>query len=128
MESVGTLAGGIAHDFNNLLNIIQGYAFILRGQCELNEEMEESLVAINDTVQRGSALVHQLLTLGGKSRSIELKPVDINILVEQINRTHQTNVPQDHRVGSHTRDGYTADSGGQKSNRTGTAEPLCQRS
>ena len=49
MESVGTLAGGIAHDFNNLLNIIQGYAFILRGQCEQNEEMEESLVAINDT-------------------------------------------------------------------------------
>jgi len=84
MESVGTLAGGIAHDFNNLLNIIQGYAFILRGQCELNEEMEESLVAINDTVQRGSALVHQLLTLGGKSRSIELKPVDINILVNRL--------------------------------------------
>ena len=81
MESVGTLAGGIAHDFNNLLNIIQGYAFILRGQCEQHEEMEESLVAIDDTVQRGSALVHQLLTLSGKSRSIESKPVDINILV-----------------------------------------------
>src|SRR4030095_223418 len=84
MESVGTVAGGIAHDFNNLLNIIQGYAFILRGHCERNEEMEESLVAIIDTVQRGSALVHQLLTLGGRSRSIELKPVDINILVERL--------------------------------------------
>jgi signal transduction histidine kinase/CheY-like chemotaxis protein len=84
MESVGRLAGGIAHDFNNLLNIIQGYAFILRGHCEQNEEMEESLVAINDTVQRGSALVHQLLTLGGRSRSIELKPVNINILVERL--------------------------------------------
>ena len=84
MESLGTLAGGIAHDFNNLLNIIQGYAFILRGHCEQNEEMEESLVAINDTVQRGSALVHQLLTLGGRSRSIELKPVNINILVQRL--------------------------------------------
>jgi signal transduction histidine kinase/ActR/RegA family two-component response regulator len=84
MESIGTLAGGIAHDFNNLLNIIQGYAFILRGHCEQNEEMEESLVAINDTVKRGSALVHQLLTLGGRSRSIELKPVDINILVDRL--------------------------------------------
>jgi signal transduction histidine kinase/ActR/RegA family two-component response regulator len=84
MESLGTLAGGIAHDFNNVLNIIQGYAFILRGHCEQNEEMEESLAAINDTIQRGSALVHQLLTLGGKSRSIELKPVDINILVDRL--------------------------------------------
>ena len=82
MESVGTLAGGIAHDFNNLLNIIQGYAFILRGHCEQNDEIEESLVAINDTVKRGSALVHQLLTLGHRSRGIELRPVDINILVE----------------------------------------------
>jgi CRP-like cAMP-binding protein len=84
MESVGTLAGGIAHDFNNLLNIIQGYAFILRGHCEHNDEMGESLVAINDTVQRGTALVHQLLTLGHRSRGIELKPVDINILVERL--------------------------------------------
>ena len=84
MESVGTLAGGIAHDFNNLLNIIQGYAFILRGHCEQNDEMEESLVAINDTVQRGSALVHQLLTLGRRSRSTELKSVDLNSLVERL--------------------------------------------
>jgi len=84
MESVGTLAGGIAHDFNNLLNIIQGYAFILRGHCEQNEEMEESLVAINDTVQRGSALVHQLLTLGRRRRGVELKPVNINVLVERL--------------------------------------------
>jgi signal transduction histidine kinase/ActR/RegA family two-component response regulator len=82
METVGTLAGGIAHDFNNLLNIIQGYAFILRGQCEQHEEMAESLVAIDETVQRGSALVHQLLTLSGKRRSIESKPVDINLLVD----------------------------------------------
>jgi len=84
MESVGTLAGGIAHDFNNLLNIIQGYAFILRGHCEQNEEMEESLVAINATVQRGSALVHQLLTLGRRRRGVELKPVNINVLVERL--------------------------------------------
>jgi two-component system cell cycle sensor histidine kinase/response regulator CckA len=84
MESLGTLAGVIAHDFNNLLNIIQGYAFILRGHCGQNEEMEESLFAINDTVKRGAALVHQLLTLGGRSRSIESKPVDINILVNRL--------------------------------------------
>ena len=84
MESVGTLAGGIAHDFNNLLNIIQGYAFILRGHCRQNDEMEESLIAINDTVQRGSALVDQLLTLGRRSRGIELKPVDLNSLVERL--------------------------------------------
>ncbi len=84
MESVGTLAEGIAHDFNNLLNIIQGYAFILRGHCEQNDEIEESLVAINECVKRGSALVDQLLTLGHRSRGIELRTIDINILVEEL--------------------------------------------
>ena len=46
--------------------------------------MEESLIAINDTVQRGSALVDQLLTLGRRSRGTELKPVDLNSLVGRL--------------------------------------------
>ncbi|HSF60051.1 MAG TPA: ATP-binding protein, partial [Candidatus Binatia bacterium] len=66
MESVGTLAGGIAHDFNNILNIIQGYAFTLQEYGVQNQRIGESLTVINETVQRGSALVQQLLTLARK--------------------------------------------------------------
>lgn len=82
MESIGTLAGGIAHDFNNILNIISGYVFLLtesRGQAE---QMEESVRVINETVQRGSALVQQLLTLGQKSSSTRYVLLNINTLAQ----------------------------------------------
>jgi PAS domain S-box-containing protein len=83
MEGMGTLAGGIAHDFNNILNIIQGYAFILRGYGTRNKQIGESLAVINETVQRGSSLVQQLLTLARKS-STEFESVNANVLIEEL--------------------------------------------
>ena len=81
MESIGVLAGGIAHDFNNILNIIQGYAFVLRGHGTQGKETGESLTVINETVHRGAALVQQLLTLARKS-PIKVESVNVNGLVE----------------------------------------------
>jgi two-component system, chemotaxis family, CheB/CheR fusion protein len=81
MESIGVLAGGIAHDFNNILNIIQGYAFVLRGHGTQDKEIGDSLTVIDETVHRGSALVQQLLTLARKSTT-KVEAVDINGLVE----------------------------------------------
>ena len=81
MESIGVLAGGIAHDFNNILNIIQGYAYILRGHETQDTEIGDSLTVINETVHRGAALVQQLLTLARKSPT-KVESVNINGLVE----------------------------------------------
>jgi PAS domain S-box-containing protein len=81
MESIGVLAGGIAHDFNNILNIIQGYAFVLRGHTTQDKETSESLTIIDETVHRGSALVQQLLTLARKSTT-KVESVNVNGLVE----------------------------------------------
>jgi len=81
MESIGVLAGGIAHDFNNILNIIQGYAYILRGHETQDKEIGKSLNIINETVQRGAALVQQLLTLARKS-PIKVESVNVNGLVQ----------------------------------------------
>jgi PAS domain S-box-containing protein len=81
MESIGVLAGGIAHDFNNILNIIQGYAYILRGHGTQGKEIGESLTVIDETVQRGSALVQQLLTLARKSPT-KVESVNVNDLVQ----------------------------------------------
>lgn len=83
MESIGTLAGGIAHDFNNILNIIQGYASMLRGHSAENKQDDENLNVIIETVQRGSAVVQQLLTLARKS-STKLELVNANVLVERL--------------------------------------------
>jgi nitrogen-specific signal transduction histidine kinase len=81
MESIGTLAGGIAHDFNNILNIIQGYAFVLRGQGLQSKESTESLNVINESIQRGSTLVQQLLTLARKTAAT-FEPANANAVVE----------------------------------------------
>jgi len=83
MEGIGTLAGGIAHDFNNILNIIQGYAALLRGYGARSKLINESLTVINETVQRGSALVQQLLTLARKS-STDFEWVNANVLIEEL--------------------------------------------
>jgi two-component system cell cycle sensor histidine kinase/response regulator CckA len=83
MESMGTMAGGIAHDFNNILNIIQGYASLLQGYGARNKEIAESLSVIHKSVQRGSALVQQLLTLARKTTT-DFNPVNTNNLIEEL--------------------------------------------
>jgi PAS domain S-box-containing protein len=96
MESIGTLAGGIAHDFNNILNIISGYVFLLTESGGQREQMDESVKVINETVQRGSALVQQLLTLGQKSRGSRYALLSINTLAEGlikiVKETFQKNI------------------------------------
>jgi signal transduction histidine kinase/ActR/RegA family two-component response regulator len=99
MEGIGTLAGGIAHDFNNLLNIIQGYVFDLRDHRDGNEEMEDSLTVISKTVQRGSALVQQLLTLARKS-NIKLESLNANVLVEGLIGLIRQTFPKTIELGS----------------------------
>ena len=80
MESVGTIAGGVAHDFNNILNIIQGYASRLGKRSTENNQLAEGLEAINEAVQRGAAMVRQLLTLARKSEA-RLEPTDTNGII-----------------------------------------------
>jgi len=85
MESLGVLAGGIAHDFNNILNIIQGYTFLLRAHIDHNQDAAESVNVIHETVQRGSTLVQQLLTLARKS-SARFTSVNVNHLIQRLIR------------------------------------------
>jgi nitrogen-specific signal transduction histidine kinase/ActR/RegA family two-component response regulator len=99
MESIGVLAGGIAHDFNNILNIIQGYASTLSAPGVQIKQMEESLTVINKTVQRGSSLVQQLLTLARKN-SLQLELVSINGLIQGLVSLIRQTFPKTIELGS----------------------------
>ena len=82
MESIGRLAGGIAHDFNNILNIISAYSTLLaRGQDPT--KVIQSTGAIEKAVQRGAALVRQLLTFARKEEG-KFESVDVNGLVREV--------------------------------------------
>ncbi len=67
MEGIGTLAGGIAHDFNNILGIILGYTAMLQeGKADVGR-IAQGLGTIQTAVERGAALVRQLLTFARKA-------------------------------------------------------------
>jgi len=81
MESIGTLAGGIAHDFNNILAIINGYTALLKKEGGDPDKRMHWFDAINKAVERGAAVVRQLLTFAHKD-AVEFKPVNINKLIQ----------------------------------------------
>jgi PAS domain S-box-containing protein len=82
-QSIGTLAGGIAHDFNNILGIILGYTHIIGKAGPNGKNMTESLAAINQAVNRGAALVRQILTFARKTET-SFEPVSITDLVHEL--------------------------------------------
>jgi PAS domain S-box-containing protein len=80
MEAVGTLAGGIAHDFNNILSAIMGYGELAQLASEEGQNNHRHLDQIVKAAERAKSLVKQMLTYSRRSE-MELRPVDINLLV-----------------------------------------------
>jgi len=81
LRIVGQLAGGIAHDFNNLLTAILGAADAILERAEITAETAADAQQIRRGVQRGAALVRQLLAF---SRQQTLLPriVEVNAAIE----------------------------------------------
>jgi PAS domain S-box-containing protein len=85
MESVGQLAGGVAHDFNNLLTVIQGHASLMLAEGDIPAHWTDSVEQISIAAERAAALTRQLLTFSRK-RAIAVRTVDLNRLVDEMNR------------------------------------------
>src|SRR5438046_3543611 len=93
MEGLGTLAGGIAHDFNNILSIILGYTNKLESTRSKPNEVPGSLKGIKEAVDRGAALVQQLLT-SARQTEARFSSVDLNALVRDLERMLQATFPK----------------------------------
>jgi two-component system, cell cycle sensor histidine kinase and response regulator CckA len=83
IQSIGTLAGGIAHDFNNILGIILVYSSLLGNNPEDKKKILEGSAAISKAVDRGAALVRQILTFARQS-DVSFHPMSIPELVLEI--------------------------------------------
>jgi two-component system cell cycle sensor histidine kinase/response regulator CckA len=93
VQSIGTLAGGIAHDFNNILAIILAYTSrIRRGKLD-QEQMADSLTAVNNAVERGAALVRQILTFARKT-DVSFAPVDLTDLIHELSSMLRETFPK----------------------------------
>jgi signal transduction histidine kinase/ActR/RegA family two-component response regulator len=93
MEGLGTLAGGIAHDFNNILAIILGYTNKLESSRAKPNEFPGAIKVIKEAVERGAALVQQLLT-SARQTEARFSSVDLNALVRDLERMLQATFPK----------------------------------
>ncbi|RJQ65709.1 MAG: response regulator [Desulfobacteraceae bacterium] len=93
MEAIGTLAGGISHDFNNLLQAILGYTQILLLEKKNDHPDIDKLKEIEKAAQRATGLTRQLLAFGRKVE-IESRPVDINLVVRQVENLLRRTIPK----------------------------------
>ncbi len=88
METIGILAGGLAHDFNNVLSGITGTLSIMQYQLEQgqrlpDEQMREYFAVIEESAQRATEVVQQLLTLSRK-QALSLQEIDLRQTVAHV--------------------------------------------
>lgn len=93
MESIGTLASGIAHDFNNILGIIMAHVSVLERLKNDDGKFTNSTETILRTINRGAALVKQILTFARKT-STNLEYVNINKAVTEIQKMLSETFPK----------------------------------
>ena len=93
MEGLGTLAGGIAHDFNNILAIILGYTNRLETFRSKPKEVPGAIKVIKEAVERGAALVQQLLT-SARQTEARFSSLDLNGLVRDLEKMLQATFPK----------------------------------
>jgi signal transduction histidine kinase/ActR/RegA family two-component response regulator len=93
MEGLGTLAGGIAHDFNNILAIILGYTNKLESSHAKPNEFPGAIKVIKEAVERGAALVQQLLT-SARQTEARFSSLDLNALVRELDKMLEATFPK----------------------------------
>ena len=96
MEGLGTLAGGIAHDFNNILAIILGYTIrIEKGRRP--EQTPDAIRVIREAVDRGAALVQQLLT-SARQTEAQFAALDLNDAPSRDGEHARRDFPEDDQL------------------------------
>lgn len=83
MERVATLACGIAHDFNNLLGIILINLEPLEQKRHDDAKFFQYRKLIVQSIERGAALVKQMLTFAGKTE-VSYELIDITSTIHEL--------------------------------------------
>jgi PAS domain S-box-containing protein len=94
LESLGALAGGIAHDLNNILTpIMMSVQLLPLTLPDVDERSQELIQMLDSNVNRGSALVRQILSF---ARGIEgdCGALQIGYLIADIKQMIQETFPK----------------------------------
>jgi signal transduction histidine kinase len=82
LESIGRLAAGVAHEVKNPLAIIQLGVNFLDTTASGNPEVKEVLDEIDAAVKRADSVIKGLVDFS-RSEELELKPHDLNVIIEK---------------------------------------------
>ncbi len=93
LEAIGTLTGGVAHDFNNIIQAIMGYNQIMMTGRKDSETQKKYLENVKELILRSRELVQQLLLYGRRTES-ELKPININEEINNMNKLFSKSIPK----------------------------------
>jgi PAS domain S-box-containing protein len=92
LESLGALASGVAHDLNNVLTPILMLSKLLASIAKTDED-REMLQLLNDSAQRGTDIVRQLLIFGRGSDSPR-SPRNVSGTLKEVGRMVKRTFPK----------------------------------
>ncbi len=89
-RTLGRMAGGLAHEINGVLQEIEGWIEVLRREGDQdNEEHDEAVREMRDSVRRAAAVGRRLLYVGGQNLSTS-RPTDLAEFLERVQGTLAT--------------------------------------
>jgi len=89
-RTLGRMAGGLAHEINGVLQEIEGWIEVLRREGDQdNDEHDEAVREMRDSVRRAAAVGRRLLYVGGQNLSTS-RPTDLAEFLERVQGTLAT--------------------------------------
>jgi PAS domain S-box-containing protein len=91
---VGRLLASVSHELNNPLQAIQNALFLIKDEEQLSEQGRQDLAVILAEAERMAALIERLRSAYRPGQIQDVKPMDINDIIENVHALISTHMRQ----------------------------------